>query len=148
MGALRYYTPNSFDMDRSNTVRKYTGDYSDTFVLKTYHKTEAYTYYHNEVEAFRRLRPPKGSSDPHIIHFYGSFIQNGTYNAILEFADQGTLEKYFKAVLPPTSRRDIEHFWASLCSILKALIHIHDVECQNTLSGPQIFQGFVSWVGF
>jgi len=113
-------------------------------VLKTYHKTEASTYYYNEVEAFRRLKPPRGSSDPNIIHFFGSFIQNGTYNVILAFADKGTLEEYFKTVLPPTSGRDIEHFWATLCGVLKALIHIHEVDVQNPLLGPAILQGFVS----
>ena len=128
-------------MDKNSTA-----DYNDTFVLKTYHSTGAAAYYNNEVEAFRRLRPVKGASDPNIIHFYGSFIQNGTYNVILDFADRGTLEEYFRTVLPPTSKKDIEHFWASLCGILKALIHIHEVDYQNTLSGPQIFQGFVNWL--
>jgi serine/threonine protein kinase len=144
MGAQRYFTENSSVTKFSNTEQNSTPDYKDTFVLKTYHKTEAQAYYYNEVEAFRRLRPPKGSSDPNIIHFYGSFIQNSTYNVILDFADRGTLEEYFQTVLPPNSGRDIEHFWASLCGILKALIHIHEVDRQNTLSGPQIFQGFVS----
>ena len=130
-------------MKFSNKAQNSIHEYNDTFVLKTYHKTEAEAYYYNEVEAFRRLRPPRGSTDPNIIHFYGSFIQNGTYNVILDFADGGTLEDYFQKVLPPTSGRDIEHFWASLCGVLKALIHIHEVDCQNTLTGPQIFQGFV-----
>jgi serine/threonine protein kinase len=82
--------------------------------------------------------------DPNIIQFYGSFTQNGTYNVILAYADKATLEEYFRTVLPPTSGPDIEHFWASLCGIFKALIHIHDVDGQNTMGGPQILQGFAS----
>lgn len=129
-------------MNESNKGQDSSAEYNDTFVLKTYHKTEAEQYFYNEVEAFRRLR--RGTSDPNIIHFYGSFIQNGTYNVILDFADRGTLEEYFQTVFPPTSGKDIEHFWASLCGIFKALIHIHEVDGQNTLAGPQILQGFVT----
>jgi serine/threonine protein kinase len=116
--------------------------HKDTFVLKTYHATDAKAYYENEVEAFKRLRPPRGWEDPHIIHFYGSYIQNSTYNVILDFADKGNLEEYFQKTFSPASGSDIEHFWASICGIFKALIHIHTVKCQNTLGGPQVFQGY------
>jgi hypothetical protein len=111
-------------------------------VLKTYHATDAFSYYSNEVEAFRHLRPPTGSSDPNIIHFHGCYTQNGTYNVILDFADQGNLEEYFQKTLPPTSGSDILDFWASLCGIIKALAHIHAVDVQNTPTGPQILQGW------
>ena len=131
-------------MNKSNIGQDSAAEYNDTFVLKTYHTIEADQYFYNEVEAFRRLR--RGSYYTNIIHFYGSFIQNGTFNIILDFADQGTLEEYFQNVFPPTSGKDIEHFWASLCGILKALIHIHEVDGQNALWGPQILQGFVTYM--
>ncbi|KUJ17135.1 kinase-like protein [Mollisia scopiformis] len=132
----------SFNKLRSNSASSDSTADNDTFVLKTYHKHEAEQYYHDEVEAFRRLRPLRGTLDPNIVHFYGSFTQNGTYNVILAFADKGTLEEYFRTVLPPTSGKDIEHFWTTLCGITRALVHIHEVDSQNTLGAPQIFQGW------
>jgi hypothetical protein len=113
--------------------------YKDTFALKTYKNPDAESYYEKEVEAFRLLRPRLGSEDPNIIHFYGSYTQNGTYNVILDFADQGNLEQYFQDVLPPTSGRDIVNFWDSLCGVLKALVHIHAVDVQNDPTRPQNF---------
>ncbi|RDW85934.1 hypothetical protein BP5796_04259 [Coleophoma crateriformis] len=110
------------------------------FVLKTYHKDEAETYYYNEVNAFRRLRNG-GTSDTHIVTFYGSYMHNGTYNIILEYANQGNLENYFRKVYPPTCGGDIERFWIAICNIFKALACIHEVE-SNVSTGPQIFQGW------
>jgi len=80
--------------------------------------------------------------DTNIVNFYGSYRQNDTFNVILEYADEGTLENYFQKVFPPRNGADIQHFWEALCGVLKALTQIHEVECQYTKSGPQIFQGW------
>jgi len=107
--------------------------------LKTYETKEAETYYTNEVNAFRELRNEPYS--PNLIGFYGSFIQNGTYNVLLEYADQGDLENYLKTRTPPSRGGDIIRFWRGLFGILNALDLIHNVP-RSALDGPHFLQGY------
>jgi hypothetical protein len=76
-----------------------------------------------------------------MIGFYGSFVQDDTYNILLEYADHGNLEQYFQTVPPPSEPEDLISFWRGLFRVIKALNRIHNVP-QNDSPGPQIFQGF------
>lgn len=129
----------------AKTKQDSNDQHANTFVLKTYGTKDAEKYYTNEVGAFRRIRHT--GTDPSIIRFYGSFIQDGTYNIILEYADMGTLENYFERTTPPSRGEDIIKFWRRIFSILSALMMIHGMQHSNA-EGPQIFQGYYSSLGF
>lgn len=85
-----------------------------------------------------------GAADHSMIGFYGSFIQDGTFNILLEYADGGTLEDYFQMAREPSSGEEILKFWQALFGIIKALDKIHDVRSSDPY-GPQIFQGYVCY---
>jgi len=75
-----------------------------------------------------------------IIGLHGSFVQNDTYNLVLEYANKGTLEDYFRTTAPPYSGDDVIKFWRGLFSVLYALKVIHEAPYGDP-DGPQIFQG-------
>lgn len=107
---------------------------------------DAETYYNNEVRAFRALKA-FNRPNTNIIGFYGSYIHGDTFNVILEFADRGSLARYFRETTPPASGKDIIDMWSSLFEVIPALASIHDVEPEES-EGPGIFQGYVdlhSW---
>jgi serine/threonine protein kinase len=60
-----------------------------------------------------------------LIGFYGNYTQGHTCNLILEYADQGSLEEYFRKTVPPYEEEDINKFWEGLLGILAALDGIH-----------------------
>jgi serine/threonine protein kinase len=91
------------------------------------------------VEAFRRLQQYGHTSG--IIGFHGSFTRGDTHNVLLEFADKGTLEDYFRTQIPPVDPEDIINFWQALFKILDALRHIHQLDGTG---GPLIFHGYVT----
>ena len=95
--------------------------------LKAYQTNEAKYYYDNEVRAFKSLKR-RGRRCRALIMFYGSLVLNGRYNILLEYADGGSLEDYFERTKSPKSGKDIADFWANLCSVIEALIAIHNEE--------------------
>lgn len=99
----------------------------NTFVLKTYRTPEAEKYFEVERSAFKRLR--YGQRSPgNIIEYYSSFVSNGTYNIILEYADRGTLYEYLKNTDGPTGIGDIMTFWKNFLRIFHGLSHIHNTK--------------------
>lgn len=70
---------------------------------------------------------------PHanIIEYYGSFVRDGTYNIILEYADLGTLDEYMENTDEPRSIDDIMTFWRSFLAIFHGLSHIHGTPSRN-----------------
>jgi hypothetical protein len=110
-----------------------------TFALKTYRSHEAAKYYECEVAAFRGLNR---SPNPFLIAFYGNYTQGDTYNLILEYADEGSLEQYFSKHNPPDEEEDIVNFWTSLFGIFKALASIHKAP-RNSNPEAKVLNGFV-----
>ena len=108
--------------------------------MKTYRKIDAYKYYNNEVSAFKRFRRGAGGPHPDIVGFYGSFILAGTYNTLLEYADMGTLEDYFKSNPGPSSGEEIANFWDGLLKIFSALETIHGTG-EKEENGPIVLNG-------
>jgi serine/threonine protein kinase len=98
------------------------------------------------VKAFKALIPG-GSLGKSIIGFYGSFVQDGSYNILLEFADRGTLDHYLDTTSPPTTGEDVYKLWNALFNVIKALKSIHDVE-RIDLKDPPILQGYASILNF
>jgi serine/threonine protein kinase len=74
------------------------------------------------VDGFRGVRHAES-----IIKFYGSFIHGDKFNTLLEFADKGSLEDYFKRETPPSRGVDIIKFWEALFLLIKGLKAIHSV---------------------
>ena len=94
------------------------------------------------MEGFLKLND--GGPNANIIGFHGSFVRDGTYNVLLEYADRGTLEQYFDTIQPPSSRQDIIQFWGGLLKTLGALVAIHSVPPSDSAasSDASIFQGY------
>lgn len=57
--------------------------------MKTYRTRAGEDYYNHEVRAFKKLRHRKKPAS-NVIGFYGSFVRDGTFNVLLEYADKGT----------------------------------------------------------
>ncbi|KAL8726824.1 MAG: hypothetical protein Q9166_006440 [cf. Caloplaca sp. 2 TL-2023] len=120
---------------------------SNTFALKTYYQTsEAKTYFENERNAFKKLRYHNKPPD-NIIGYYGSFVRDGTYNIILEYADRGTLNDYMKNTHEPTSGSSILALWTRCLGLMRGLGQIHNTP-GSTSDGPRILLGLTkarSW---
>jgi hypothetical protein len=108
-------------------------------VLKTYHTSDAARYYKSEVDAFRRLMSNR-ARESNMIGFYGSYVLDGTYNILLEYANKGTLEQYFMSTDPPSTGEDIIAFWRGIFNVIRALVKIHKPPTED-VEGPQIFHG-------
>ncbi|KAH8590626.1 hypothetical protein B0O99DRAFT_675870 [Bisporella sp. PMI_857] len=113
--------------------------FANKLVLKTYFGKYSDIYFNNEVNAFRKIRSCCASS---IIGFYGGFKHGNRCNILLEFADKGTLERYFKEITPPTSGEDINRFWKHLFQLAGALHSIHEVQASSAMSDPRPLQGW------
>ncbi|KAL8693616.1 MAG: hypothetical protein Q9218_001574 [Villophora microphyllina] len=96
----------------------------NTFALKTYRTSEARKYFDDERNAFMNLRN-ENKPHPSIIGYYGSFIRDGTYNIILEYADRGNLNDYMASTHEPTSGSEIMMFWTRFLDIMHGLAQIH-----------------------
>ena len=110
------------------------------FALKTYRTHDASKYFENERSAFRELRYG-GKPHPNIIGYYGSFVGDGTYNLVLEYADRGTLDNYMDHTEEPKTVSDITRFWERLLAVLGGLVQIHGTPGSNT-DGPNILLGY------
>lgn len=109
---------------------------SKTYILKQYHHTEnAEKDYNAEVQAFGILGSVEG-----LIGFKMGYEQGNTYNVILEDADKGTLEDYFKNTEPPSTSIDIHNFWKGILNLLPAVMKIHAVPFKEE-DGQEALQG-------
>ncbi|KAL0253078.1 hypothetical protein SLS55_010528 [Diplodia seriata] len=117
--------------------------HAHTYALKTYCTRDAKSYYANEISAFRRVLAAGSNQGfvPGLIGFHGNFIHGGTHNVLLEYADKGTLEQYFKEAPPPNTEDEIVSFWRGLFYPIFALLKIHNLEDQD-LDNPNVFQGW------
>lgn len=113
----------------------------NTFVLKTYRGDEAERNHKIEREAYTNLRLA-GLPSPNIVAFYGSFIQDASYNLILEYADGGNLETFMKRTPKPESVEDILLFLDRLVNIVHGVQCIHG-RIGNTGSASQVLNGYV-----
>ncbi|KAL8649187.1 MAG: hypothetical protein Q9210_004551 [Variospora velana] len=112
----------------------------NTFVLKTYRGDEAERNHKIEREAYINLRLA-GRPSPNIVAFYGSFIQDASYNLILEYADRGNLETFMKRTPKPESVEDVVFFLDRLVNIVHGVQCIHG-RIGNTGSASQVLNGW------
>lgn len=116
------------------------GRQSNTYVLKPYLSDEASKCCGNKVAAFRRARDVKS---PNLMGFYGSFTQEQTFNIILEYANGGILEDYFRSTPPPSTARDRISFWRRSLMSTFSLKAIHEMDSENPVEG-RIFHGYAT----
>jgi hypothetical protein len=62
---------------------------------------------------------------------------------LLEYADRGSLEDYFRRVVLPSNGEDIIEFWSRVFKIIDALAAIHKVEPEHAPSGSQTLHGYI-----
>ena len=77
-----------------------------------------------------------GKPSPFIIACYGSFIDNETYNIILEYADRGTLEDFLKSAPAPPSSQEMIEYWDRFSSVTHGLATIHGTEASTETNIP------------
>ena len=78
----------------------------------------------------------------HIVAYYGSFIHGNSFNIILEYADQGTLETFMRKTKSPSIPEQTLLFWARLFDVMGGLMTIHG-KSRDDSSASQIFNGYV-----
>jgi serine/threonine protein kinase len=104
------------------------------FVLKLYIGNRGKEYHRKETEGFETLMSwnmPQG-----IIGYFGSYSKNDQSYILLEHADLGTLEDYFRERHPPVSDSHIIDFYSSLFKFISGLCHIHTLP-SNKNGGQQ-----------
>ena len=77
-----------------------------------------YTYSHDHPARQRAATAPAAKQE------------TTTYNILLEYGEMD-LGDYFKEVLPPVLRSEIEAFWRSLFAIADAVRGIHNLKVRN-----------------
>jgi len=117
---------------------------TNVFVLKTYKTDDARIFYENEVGGFTKLieYSASGELDENMIGFHGSFVQNGTYNVVLDYADGGTLEEYFQTIERPSKTQDIIDIWSELFNVIKPLQTLHEIPNDN-VGENHVYRGYV-----
>jgi len=60
------------------------------------------------------------------VGYYGSFVVKDSFNLILEYADKGDLDSYFRKNKQPTAPRDIFRFWKAFFRLIYGLLKIHN----------------------
>lgn len=60
-----------------------------------------------------------------MIGFYLSFQYKDTFNILLEYAEEGTLEEFYANKPNPTTGQDTYDFWASFLEIVKGITLLH-----------------------
>jgi serine/threonine protein kinase len=84
------------------------------------------------------LRASLNQSRRGVIRFLGSFTHGATFNIILEYANGGTLENYFRQFPPPSLSRDIHHFWESLLRLISVLTYLQNLKFYDN----SVYQGY------
>lgn len=88
----------------------------------------------NEVDMYIEL---KERAFDDIVRYYGSFVQQGKFTLILEFASEGNLLDYFEHTPHPPTGFERVRFWLRFFLLLHALTYIHQL-CKfkgNVLKG-------------
>lgn len=125
---------------RGHVIPKRRRQHKNTFVLKTYRAADAEENYKAERDAYMKLRWA-GKPSPHIIAYYGGFIHGDSYNIILEYADQGTLEDFMRNTKSPSTIEDTAIFWDRLFGVTHGIMTIHG-NIGNYSSVSQIINGW------
>lgn len=111
------------------------------YAIKTFNRGDAQQSHYRESTAFTQVTEAGMRSTPGMIRFFGSFSYKDTFSIVLEYADTGNLENYFKTMAAPQSPQETIAFWSQLLEITKAIsgLHTHHVsDGQSTLQEGQV----------
>jgi len=97
------------------------------YALKEYTGQRARDLHDYEVNAFTRFGRT-GIEKRHMVRFLCSYTQEGTYNAVLEFADLGTLEDFMTSRQNPSTNGEVLMFWTQFLQLVEAFVHMHDIQ--------------------
>ena len=118
------------ELEPPTDIHEEAGPKNNTYVIKSYRTRNARNYYTAEKKAIMRLR--NGAGPPqNIVGYYGSFIQDEKYYALLEYMDRGTLEGFMKDVSPPRGLSDMTKFWDNLFGLIRGLTLIHGLRTDD-----------------
>ena len=95
----------------------------NTFILESFSSPQGLDAYAETVNSFRSVKNSEG-----IIKFYGSYDHGNKSHILLEFADKGTLDDFFRTETPPSRGNEIVDFWENLFKLIKGLKAIHSVK--------------------
>lgn len=97
------------------------------YALKAYGGEDGEKWHRIETAAFRKLRRT-GLHDTHMIGYHCSFEHRGVCYALLEYADQNTLEDFMMHETPPSTDTEILAFWENLLHVVQAIGEIHELD--------------------
>jgi hypothetical protein len=113
------------------------------FVLKSCKRDKA-NLHNNEVSAYQALST-QTDVQPHLAHFYGSWIQGDRCNILLEYVDGGNLTNFLFTTEPPITAEETIKFWKAFLEVAKPLARIHSPDYKKAgLQGyvqPKVFYG-------
>ena len=81
-----------------------------------------------------------------VIAYYGSFVDEDTYNIILEYADRGNFEEFMKTTPEPSTSESMIELWERLSRISHGLAHIHGTPGTTSTGAPLL--GYVISTSF
>ncbi len=81
-----------------------------------------------------------------VIAYYGSFVDEDTYNIILEYADRGNFEEFMKTTHKPSTSESMIELWERLSRISHGLAHIHGTPGTTSTGAPLL--GYVISTSF
>ncbi len=113
--------------------------YPNVYVLKIFRTKDARRDYEAEVKAFQLLK--NGTRASSIIDCLGSFEYKGTFSIILDYADLGNLDDYFR-YSAPTGAEHIFNVWKSFLHLIHAICEIHNIKPPEDNEND-----VVGWVG-
>lgn len=113
-----------------------------TFVLKTFENEipDGKEQYDQELKSFASIL--HAGNDPNIVSFFGSFKHGDTFNILLEYANEGTLEDLMQNKQPPTSPGDLHELWGALLRLLQGLTTLHNLNFPSE-DGFSACEGFM-----
>jgi len=113
-----------------------------TFVLKSFENEipDGKEQYDQELNSFANIL--HAGNDPYIVSFFGSFKHGDTFNIILEYANEGTLEDLMQNTPPPKSPGDLYELWGALLRLLQGLTTLHNLRFPSE-DGSSAYEGFM-----
>jgi len=74
----------------------------------------------------RTLTILQEQTNEHVLRYYGSFRQSGTFNLLLQYADRGNLLDFFQKTRQPQSINEVCQLWKSIFGILQGVHCLHN----------------------
>lgn len=96
--------------------------------------------YDQELNSFASIL--HAGNDPNIVSFFGSFKHGDTFNIILEYANEGTLEDLMQNTQPPKKPEHLYELWGALLKLLQGLTTLHNLNFPSE-DGFSTFESFM-----